>query len=99
MHVRRAGNKMADYIANVAMDAGRNVVVDNTASEAGHAARLCELLQNDLTYQPSHVTPTTNLLSALTIALNVRDTPPDAPALTAQPTKRHKTAHTTGEST
>jgi ribonuclease HI len=48
MHARRAGNKMADYLANVAMDAGRNVVVDNTTSGAGHATRLCEFLRNDL---------------------------------------------------
>jgi hypothetical protein len=90
---------MADYLANVAMDEGRNVVVANTTSGAGHATRLCEFLRNDLTHQPHHVAPTANLLRALKIALNVRDTPLDAPALTAQPTKRPKTAHTAGEAT
>jgi ribonuclease HI len=92
LHVRRAGNKMADYLANVAMDDHRTSQIDLSDDRNEHTQRLHVLLRNDLEHQGSLVPPATTLLTSIKSALGITATPsPDKSPPLARPTKRHKT--------
>jgi ribonuclease HI len=92
LHVRRAGNKMADYLANVAMDDRRTTRIDLSDGSNEHTQRLHVLLRNDLEHQSSLVPPATTLLTSIKSALGVTATPsPDQSPPPARLTKRHKT--------
>jgi ribonuclease HI len=92
LHVRRAGNKMADYLANVAMDERRTIRIDPTDTSDPRVRRLKELLCNDLEYKGDHVQSTATLLTSIKNALGVTATnSQDASPPPARPTKRHRT--------